>query len=105
MYRLAMHFAALASYYGQEDVTGDYVNFAEEILPNSLPSNKIIKLRDVHLNLHKGLLAFRDRQFKEARGYFLRAIKTSPFHCRPPWIWNKLLLTFVGRTKWGVLYK
>jgi glycosyltransferase involved in cell wall biosynthesis len=105
MYRLAMHFAALASYYGQEDIPNDYVNFAEEILPNSLSSNEVIKLRYVHLNLHKGLLAFRDRQFKEARAHFLRAIKTSPLHCRPPWIWNKLLLTFVGRTKWGVMYK
>lgn len=105
MYSLAMHFAALASYYGQEDVQNDYINFAEQVLPNPLPSHEILKMRHVYLSLQKGLLAFRDRQFKKARYYFLHAIRTGPLYCKPPWIWNKLLLSFVGRTKWGVMYK
>jgi hypothetical protein len=105
MYSLAIHFAASAGYYGQEDIQNDYVDFAEQVLANSLPSEEIIKMRYVYLSLHQGLLAFRDGQYRKARYHFLHAIRTGPLYCKPPWIWNKLLLTFVGRTKWGVMYK
>lgn len=106
IYALEMHFAGMAAYYKQEAMQRDYTTFAEQILPNPpLPSEKMERMRQVSLNLHQGLCAFRERQLKEARHYFLQAIKIGPAYCKSLWIWNKLLLTFVGRTRWGIMYK
>jgi hypothetical protein len=80
-----------------------YTAFAEEVLPNQPPPAQMERMRRVYTDLHQGICAFRENQLTEARRYFLQAIKTGPVYCRSLWIWSKLLLTFVGRTKWGIL--
>ncbi|MCB0208599.1 MAG: glycosyltransferase [Anaerolineae bacterium] len=105
IYELEMHFAAKSAYYQQIELQKTYTTFAEEILPSRLPEAEMIKMRQVHTHLHQGIFAFRDRKLKEARRYFLKAIRSGPKYCKAPWIWSKLLLTLLGRTKWGVLYK
>ena len=105
IYEIEMHFAAMAARCQQEDIKDAYIAFAEEVFPGQPSPDELKRMRQVHLNLHQGLCAFQDYQFKEARSHFLQAIKTGLTHCKSPWIWNKLLLTFVGKTKWGVLYK
>ncbi|MCB0170090.1 MAG: glycosyltransferase [Anaerolineaceae bacterium] len=105
IYELEMHFAAKAAYNGQKEMQQAYTTFAEAILPNRLPEAELIKMRQVHTQLHQGIFAFRDKKLKEARRYFWQAIKSGPKYCKAPWIWSKLLLTLIGRTKWGILYK
>lgn len=105
MYELEMHFAATAAYHQQEAMQTAYTLFAEGILPEQVPDSEKEKMRKVYTYLHQGICAFRDRKMKEARRFFLQAIKTDPTYCKPLWIWSKLLLTFIGRTKWGFLYK
>lgn len=104
-YELEMHFAALASWLGHTSVERAYVEFAEKKLLNKPDTPETQRMRRVYLNLHQGLHAFRANRHKEARQLFLNAIKAGPAYCTAPWIWNKLLLTFTGRTKWGILYK
>ncbi|MCB0196131.1 MAG: glycosyltransferase, partial [Anaerolineae bacterium] len=105
IYELEMHFAAKSAYYQQPELQNAYTNFAEEILPSRLPEAELIKMRQVHTQLHQGIFAFRDKRLKEARRFFWQAIRSGPKYCKAPWIWSKLLLTFIGRTKWGILYK
>jgi hypothetical protein len=100
-----MHFAAMAAGQGQPEMQQAYVDFAEEAIPTRLSAAEMAKLRRVHTHLHQGLFAFREQRMKEARRYFWQAIKTEPRYCTAPWIWSKLLLTFIGRTKWGLMYK
>jgi glycosyltransferase involved in cell wall biosynthesis len=105
IYALEMHFAALAARYRQEECQKAYITFAEEILTNQLPLHEVERMRPVYSNLHQGVCAFREHQLAEARRYFWQAIKTGPQYCKMPWVWSKLLLTLIGRTKWGILYK
>ena len=94
-----------AYYYNQEEMQHAYTAFAEEVFPVPLSTSELKRMHDVHLNLHKGLHAFQKQRLKQARQYFWDAIKTGPLYCKAPWIWSKLFLTFVGRTKWGIMYK
>ncbi len=105
IYQLEMHFAGMAAYHNQRAMQKMYTSFAENVLLDKLPTNEMERMRRVQVNLHQGILAFRDYKLKEARGYFWQAIKSDPLYCRHLWIWSKLLLTFIGRTKWGILYK
>ncbi len=105
IYELEMHFAAMAACRQQPDLQQAYTTFAEQVIPTALPEAELKKMRQVHTSLHQGLFAFRERELKQARRYFWQAIKTEPRYCKSPWIWSKLLLTFIGRTKWGLMYK
>ena len=105
IYAMEMHFAGMAAYYKQEAMQKAYTLFAEQILPNPPSPPEMARMRQVYLNLHQGICAFRENQLKEARRYFLQAIKIGPAYCKSLWIWSKLLLTLVGRTKWGIMYK
>jgi len=100
MYELEMHFAGVATYYHHDEpMQQAYATFAEEVLGEAAEN------RYVYLNLQQGICAFREQQFIEARHFFWQAIKLNPTACTAPWIWSKLLLTFIGRTKWGLWYK
>jgi O-antigen/teichoic acid export membrane protein/glycosyltransferase involved in cell wall biosynthesis len=105
IYELEMHFAAMAAYVGNKPMQQAYIEFAEQVLRPRPSDSKLQQMRQVYLNIHQGLHAFRDRRFHLARTFFLTAIKSSPTSCTALWVWNKLLLSFVGRTKWGVLSK
>ncbi|MDM8528149.1 glycosyltransferase [Anaerolineales bacterium HSG24] len=106
IYEMEMHFAGMAAYYHQtSNMPEQYANFAEEVLHDLPTTNDLARMRSVYLSLHQGICAFREKQLSEARQYFLSAIRQGPMYCRAPWIWSKLLLTFLGRTKWGFLYK
>ncbi|MCB0153397.1 MAG: glycosyltransferase [Anaerolineae bacterium] len=105
IYELEMHFAGVAAYHHRPDIQQAYIAFAEQIFPHNLPPQELARKRQVYLDLHQGICAFQERQLSDARRYFLRAIRTGPGYCKPLWIWSKLLLTFVGRTKWGVMYR
>ncbi|MDM8529729.1 glycosyltransferase [Anaerolineales bacterium HSG25] len=106
IYEMEMHFAGMAAYYHQtSNMPEQYANFAEEVLHDLPTTNDLVRMRSVYLSLHQGICAFREKQLSEARQYFLSAIRQGPMYCRAPWIWSKLLLTFLGRTKWGFLYK
>jgi hypothetical protein len=105
IYALEMHFAALAARSKQPELQRAYIAFAEEVLADQLPPHELARMRPVYSNLHQGICAFREHQLKEARRYFLEAIRLGPQYCKMPWVWSKLLLTFIGRTKWGILYK
>lgn len=105
IYEIEMHFAAMAAFNNNPTMQKTYTAFAEQLLPTHLPSSEMERMRRVYTSLHQGICAFREYQLKEARGYFLQAIKTGPKYCKPFWIWNKLLLTFIGKTKWGIMYK
>lgn len=105
IYDLEMHFAGVAAYHQRTDTQQAYVTFAEQIYPHQLPPQELERMRKVYLNLHQGICAFQERQLPEARHYFLHAIRTGPSYCKPLWIWSKLLLTFIGKTKWGVMYR
>jgi glycosyltransferase involved in cell wall biosynthesis len=100
MAELEMHFAGVAAYYHHDEAMQQaYATFAAEILP------EMAENRQLYLYLQQGICAFREQQFLEARHFFWQAIKLNPAACAIPWIWSKLLLTFVGRTKWGLWYK
>jgi glycosyltransferase involved in cell wall biosynthesis len=105
IYSIEMHFAGMAAYYQHEAMQQAYITFAEQVLLTPPRPREMERMRQVYLNLNQGICAFREKQLKEARHYFLQAIKTGPTYCKPLWIWSKLLLTFVGRTKWGIMYK
>ena len=105
IYDLEMHFAGVAAYHRRTEMQQAYLAFAEQIYPYPLPPQELERMGRVYLNLHQGICAFQERQLAEARRYFLRAIRTGPTYCKPLWIWSKLLLTFVGKTKWGVMYR
>ncbi|HXV43427.1 MAG TPA: glycosyltransferase [Anaerolineae bacterium] len=103
LYHLEMHFAATAAYYGQEEMRQAYTAFAEEVMPDRPSAVKLERMRQVYTNLHQGICAFRENHLPEARRYFLQGIRSGPEYCKSFWIWSKLLLTFMGRTKWGIL--
>jgi glycosyltransferase involved in cell wall biosynthesis len=105
IYAIEMHFAGTAAYYKRAEMQKAYTAFAEEVLPNRPSPSEMERMRQVYINLHQGLCAFQEQKLKEARYYFLQAIKIGPAYCKSFWIWSKLLLTFVGRTKWGIIYK
>lgn len=105
VYEMQMHFAAIAASRNLPHIQNSYITFAESVLPTPLAPAELRKMRQVHLDLHLGIFRFRERQLREARQHFLRAIRTGPMYAKHPWIWSKLLLTFLGRTKWGILYK
>ncbi|GEM_PF-655813 len=105
IYEMEMHFAGMAAYYYQQaDMEQTYTAFANEVLSRR-PPQEMKRMGQVYINLHQGICAFRENQLVEARRHFWQAIRLGPEHCRSPWIWNKLLLTFVGKTKWGVMYR
>ncbi len=105
IYQMEMHFAGIAAYYNQIEMQKTYTVFAEQVLPNQPSDIEMERMRQVYTNLHQGICAFRTHQLKEARHYFLQAIQIGPEYCKQLWIWNKLLLTFIGKTKWGIMYK
>ncbi len=105
IYEAEMHFAGMAAFYNSPAMQAAYTSFAEKILPKQPPAAELERMRQVYTDLHQGICAFRANQLPEAQRYFLQAIKTGPRYCRRLWIWNKLMLTYVGRTKWGIMYK
>lgn len=105
IYELEMHFAAIAAYYKNPAMQQHYTAFAEQQLPQPLPPAEMEQMRQAYTQLHQGICAFRENQLKEARHYFLQALKANPVAWKSSWVWNKLFLTYVGRTKWGIMYK
>lgn len=105
LYEMEMHFAAMAAYNNQPTMQETYTRFAEKMLPYKLHGAEAEQMRHTYTHLHTGLHAFRAMEFKKARYYFLQAIRMGPRYCKPPWIWSKLLLTYLHKTKWGILYR
>jgi hypothetical protein len=95
----------MAAYYKNTAMQQRYTAFAEEQLPQPLPAAEMEQMRRAYTQLHQGICAFRENQLKEARYHFLQALKTNPAAWKSSWVWNKLFLTYVGKTKWGIMYK
>lgn len=105
IYELEMHFAAMAAYRQNKAMEKLYAEFAEQVLQPKPDYLALQRKRQIYLNAHQGLHAFREKHFEQARQFFLKAISVQPGSGIGLWVWNKLLLTYVNRTKWGIFGK
>lgn len=91
IYDLVMHFAGIAAYHDHKEMQETYTAFAEEVLSVQSSAVEIEYTRQVYINLHQAIFAFREKRLQKAQYHLLQAVTLGP--SKWPWTWRKLLLS------------